>query len=126
MILSDSLYYGDITWKKLYHLKMNYTDWKVAPFNFIMYNAVPGNIASHGEHPRYTHMLVNLPLLLGPLAPVFLVTFLNWILDACYMPWKKKPALRSVYALTLFTTVVPLLALSAVKHQGCYLQIPLI
>ena len=70
---------------------------------------------------RYTHVLVNLPMLLGPLAPVFLVTILNWILDACYLPWKKKPSLRNVYALSLFTTVVPLIALSAVKHQGLIL-----
>jgi len=126
MIFCDSLYYGDLTWRKLWNLNMNYTDWKVAPFNFIMYNAVPGNIASHGEHPRYTHVLVNLPMLLGPLAPVFLVTILNWILDACYLPWKKKPSLRNVYALSLFTTVVPLIALSAVKHQEARFLIPVL
>jgi len=126
MIFTDSLYYGDLTIKKLWNLNMTYSDWKVAPFNFIMYNAVPGNIISHGEHPRYTHVLVNLPLLLGPLAPVFVVRFLNWILDACYLPWMKKPAMRNVYALTLFTTVVPLICLSFVRHQEARFLIPVL
>ena len=60
---------------------------------------------------------MNLPILFGPLAPIFLVTFLNWILDVCYLPWQKKPAMRGVYSLTLFTCVVPLLCLSTVRHQ---------
>ena len=29
LILSDSLYYGDLTLYKLWHLKMQYKDWKV-------------------------------------------------------------------------------------------------
>ena len=69
-LLTDSLYYGDLTLHKMWHLNISYTDWKVTPFNFIMYNMFPGTLASHGTHPHYTHILVNLPLLLGPLAPV--------------------------------------------------------
>ena len=44
-----------------------------------------------GEHPHYTHLLVNLPLLLGPLAPVLVITIVNWFSDCFYLHWKHKP-----------------------------------
>ena len=44
-----------------------------------------------GEHPHYTHLLVNLPLLLGPLAPILVITLLNWFSDCFYLHWKHKP-----------------------------------
>ena len=91
IILTDSLYYGELTVTKLWELTMDWEDWKVAPFNFIMYNVVPGNVARHGEHPHYTHLLVNLPLLLGPLAPILVVTVLSWLSDCLYLQWKLKP-----------------------------------
>lgn len=31
-----------------------------------MYNANPDNLKLHGLHPLYTHVLVNLPQILGP------------------------------------------------------------
>jgi hypothetical protein len=100
--------------------------WKVAPYNFIMYNAVPGNVASHGTHPRYTHFLVNLPLLFGPLAPIFVVSAANWLVDICCLPWTRKPGVRTVYALTLSAGLVPLLVLSLVKHQEARFLLPLL
>ncbi len=100
--------------------------WKVAPYNFIMYNAVPGNVASHGTHPRYTHLLVNLPLLFGPLAPIFVVSVANWLVDICCLPWTRKPGVRTVYALTLSAGLVPLLVLSLVQHQEARFLLPLL
>ncbi|AGO11084.1 AaceriAFR395Cp [[Ashbya] aceris (nom. inval.)] len=41
-------------------------EWVVAPLNNLMYNMDVKNLAQHGLHPRYTHILVNLPMLLGP------------------------------------------------------------
>lgn len=67
LILSDSLYYGDLTLKKLWDLEMDWSDWKCTPFNFIMYNASPDNLDKHGAHPFYLHALVNVPLLFGPI-----------------------------------------------------------
>ena len=79
---------------------------QVAPFNFVMYNLVPGNVASHGEHPRYTHLLVNLPLLLGPLAPIFVITVLNWVSECVYNDWRHKPDVRNSAANRLIGEVV--------------------
>ena len=76
-----------------------------------MYNLVPGNVASHGEHPWYTHILVNLPLLLGPLAPIWVITVLNWISETIHNEWRRKPDVTG---------------LSVVKHQEPSFLIPIL
>lgn len=38
----------------------------LTPWNNFLYNASPENLASHGLHPIYQHLVANLPLLLGP------------------------------------------------------------
>ncbi|KAK9480065.1 Alg9-like mannosyltransferase family-domain-containing protein [Lipomyces japonicus] len=38
----------------------------VTPLNNFAYNFQSSNLAKHGLHARYTHVLINLPLLLGP------------------------------------------------------------
>ncbi|RUS17481.1 GPI mannosyltransferase, partial [Jimgerdemannia flammicorona] len=40
----------------------------ITPLNNFLYNLDASNLASHGLHPRYLHIAVNLPLLFGPLA----------------------------------------------------------
>ena len=60
-----------------------------------MYNLVPGNVASHTEHPWYTHILVNLPLLLGPLAPIWVITVLNLISETIHNEWRRQPDVRN-------------------------------
>ncbi|GAV53994.1 hypothetical protein ZYGR_0AK04960 [Zygosaccharomyces rouxii] len=40
--------------------------WIIAPWNNFKYNLDESNLAQHGLHPRYTHILVNLPQLVGP------------------------------------------------------------
>ena len=126
LLLTDSLYYGQLTLRKLWDLTMSYDDWKLAPFNFIMYNLVPGNLAQHGVHPWYTHLLVNLPMLLGPLAPIFLVSCGSWVSDVTSLPWRQKPGLRTVYALTLFSALLPVVGLSLVQHQEARFLLPIL
>ena len=67
IILTDSLYFGELTLRKLWDLSMNWNDWKVAPFQFVMYNVIPGNLDKHGTHPLWLHAIVNLQILYGPL-----------------------------------------------------------
>ena len=126
LILTDSLYYGQLTPGKLWNLTMDWKDWKVAPFNFVMYNLVPGNVASHGEHPWYTHILVNLPLLLGPLAPIWVITVLNWVSETVTNEWRRKPDVRNVFSLTLMSSALPVIGLSIVKHQEPRFLIPIL
>jgi phosphatidylinositol glycan class Z len=40
----------------------------LTPLNSLLYNMKADNLAHHGLHPRFTHLLVNFPMLFGPLA----------------------------------------------------------
>ncbi|KAK6193059.1 hypothetical protein LQW54_012844 [Pestalotiopsis sp. IQ-011] len=40
----------------------------ITPWNNLRYNLSPANLAQHGVHPWYQHLLVNIPTLLGPAA----------------------------------------------------------
>ena len=40
----------------------------LTPLNSYRYNAEPTNLAKHGLHPRWTHAVVNMPMMFGPLA----------------------------------------------------------
>lgn len=41
-------------------------DLVVTPLNFLKYNLSPENLAEHGIHPRWLHLIVNFPMILGP------------------------------------------------------------
>lgn len=45
----------------------------ITPLNNIRYNASPLNLAEHGLHPYYQHLVANLPQLLGPALPLLLL-----------------------------------------------------
>lgn len=42
----------------------------IAPLNSLRYNSQAANLALHGTHPAYQHLIVNLPQLLGPALPL--------------------------------------------------------
>ncbi len=39
---------------------------ELTPLNFLRYNLLPANLAEHGLHPRWLHLVVNLPLIATP------------------------------------------------------------
>lgn len=49
----------------------------ITPFNSLLYNAESSNLALHGLHPRYQHLVASLPLLLGP-SLYLLVSSARW------------------------------------------------
>ncbi|SCU88573.1 LAMI_0D10594g1_1 [Lachancea mirantina] len=42
-------------------------NWCITPLNNLRYNTDAKNLAQHGLHPRITHLLVNLPQIMGPM-----------------------------------------------------------
>ncbi|CAO3598750.1 unnamed protein product [Absidia cylindrospora] len=86
MVVADSLYYGSmtLTWQDgtlITHIRQLFayplSSWlhirwdgtfTLTLLNNLKYNMNVDNLALHGLHPRYTHLLVNFPLLYGPLA----------------------------------------------------------
>jgi phosphatidylinositol glycan class Z len=63
-ITLDTAFYSvqPITWTDLI------TGPVITPLNNMRYNMSPANLAEHGLHPWYQHLLVNIPMLLGPAA----------------------------------------------------------
>ena len=104
---------------------MSWDDWKCTPFNFIMYNVVPGNLDQHGTHPHWLHALVNLQILYGPMGIVALYTSVNFIAEIILNDWKNKPPVITVGAMSFFTFMVSLGILSIFPHQEPRFLIPL-
>lgn len=83
--------------------------WVITPLNNILYNSNYDNLSLHGIHPRYTHLLVNLPQILGP-AIILLIN-------------KSNPYLRT----TPFVSVSSgLIFLSIIPHQELRFLLPLV
>ncbi len=38
----------------------------LTPYNFLLYNLSSENLAQHGLHPRWLHLVVNLPMIISP------------------------------------------------------------
>ncbi|KAK6502565.1 alpha 1,2 mannosyltransferase [Arthrobotrys conoides] len=56
---------------------LSLSDLIITPLNNIAYNSQTENLAQHGLHPFYTHLVVNLPQLLGPAIIPLLSLLLN-------------------------------------------------
>lgn len=83
----------------------------ITPVNNLIYNSSYNNLSQHGIHPLYTHILVNLPQLLGPSG----IAYLFWKFRNSY--WKTTPFL---------TASSGILALSIVPHQELRFLIPVV
>ena len=71
IVLVDSWYFGYLQRKSIVF----------TPWNFITYNTMQAH--KHGHHPVFTHFLVNIPLLFGP------ITLLWYSKLASLLSWKK-------------------------------------
>ena len=47
---------------------------ELTPLNFLRYNLLPSNLAEHGLHPRWLHLVVNLPMIVTP--PLLVYAFI--------------------------------------------------
>ena len=50
-----------------YYFCGDFSQLVITPYNFVKYNLSTENLADHGIHPKWLHIGVNLPILLGPL-----------------------------------------------------------
>lgn len=83
-----------------------YTSPVITPLNNLRYNSQSSNLALHGLHPHYQHLVANMPQLLGPamvllVAPLwpFSLKKLRWILT--------NPCLTSAFTGTLILSLIP-------------------
>jgi phosphatidylinositol glycan class Z len=89
-IYLDTKFYTEhsVTWSYLFHHPT------ITPLNNLKYNLSPSNLATHGLHPWYQHILFNLPQLLGPAA---LLLFLQ-----PHLSLRLYSAISGVFVLSIF------------------------
>ncbi|KAH7041548.1 GPI mannosyltransferase 4 [Microdochium trichocladiopsis] len=99
-IILDTAFYTphSITWSDLINNPV------ITPLNNLRYNMVPANLAEHGVHPWYQHILVNLPMLLGPAVGLLLT--------------------RPLPSLRLYSALSGVVVLSAFQHQEARFLLP--
>lgn len=78
----------------------------ITPLNNLMYNISPTNLAEHGLHPWYQHLLANIPLLIGPAAVLLF--------------------LQPHFSLRLYSAVSGIFVLSIFQHQEARFLLPTI
>ncbi|KAA0197291.1 hypothetical protein HAZT_HAZT002205 [Hyalella azteca] len=124
-VLADSFYYESLTAKELVFGNVTASSFIVTPLNFYAYNAKTENVVSHGEHPHFLHMLVNLPLLHGVLAFVGLYhmsLFVSRVFGTGSIA--RKPKVYSLATMLMLSFIVPVMILSAVPHQEARFLLP--
>ena len=128
LIICDSVYFGnlDINYLNLFDvgdavsiLRRNLT---VTPLNFVWYNVQPGNLAEHGIHPRFTHWVVNMPLLFNVLT-VYLLYDMFWFLLAA---GRKFISMYRRTVMLIMSCSIPVCLLSIFPHQEPRFLIPLL
>lgn len=99
-ITLDTAFYStdNITWSDLFSRPV------ITPLNNLMYNSSVENLAQHGLHPWYQHLLANIPQLLGPGA---LLLFL-----------------RPHLSLRLYSAISGIVVLSVFQHQEARFLMP--
>lgn len=101
-IALDTAFYspGPLTWGELIRNPV------ITPLNNFLYNSNTSNLAQHGLHPWYQHILGNLPLLVGPAVLLF--------------------AFQPRCSLRLWSAISGLAVLSAFQHQEARFLLPTI
>lgn len=98
----DTQFYTEhsVTWSYIFSHPV------ITPLNNYKYNLQTTNLAKHGLHPWYQHILFNLPQLLGPAAPLLLLGV--------------HPSLR------LYSALAGIVVLSMFQHQEARFLLPTI
>ncbi|XP_030748855.1 GPI mannosyltransferase 4 [Sitophilus oryzae] len=125
-IIIDSFYYGYITWGEIGMLDVSINNFVVTPLNFIRYNAQSKNLAKHGLHPQYLHLLINIPLLFNILG----ISALHALGQYIYLFFRKQfhllPSIRSIKMVMIMSFITPVLLLSVFPHQEARFIIPIV
>lgn len=79
------------------------------PLNSLLYNTQTSNLATHGLHPHYHHLVASLPLLLGPALYLFITA-----------------PIRNVPRLPVLSAMSGILLLSCIPHQEPRFLLPAI
>ncbi|XP_037950228.1 GPI mannosyltransferase 4-like [Teleopsis dalmanni] len=124
-IFFDSIYYKYLTAGELQIFDIGINNFVFTPWNFIKYNLDPSKTAEHGLHPKYTHLLVNTPLLYNVLGIIALISFAHTMIRFFKAEYQGLPRAQSIVGLMLGAIFVPLFFLLLINHQEARFLIPL-
>lgn len=124
-ITIDSLYYGYLSPVEVQKMIVGIDNFVVTPLNFIRYNLDPENTGQHGAHPKWLHVLVNVPLLFNVLGVAALVSFGSMVFRFGKGDYRHLPRAQSVVSLMNAAIFVPLIALSYINHQEPRFLLPI-
>ncbi|RKP10088.1 Alg9-like mannosyltransferase family-domain-containing protein [Thamnocephalis sphaerospora] len=137
-LIADSLYFGQLQLmlfneplhpRDLFSLLLSPQLWGgfsfrgslvVTPWNNAMYNVDADNLSQHGLHPRYLHLLLNMPLLFGPLA---LLGYWTGIRKLANRRLTSRVYYRTV---TAYVVICGVAALSIMPHQEARFLLPVL
>ena len=119
LIAIDTMYFSNCKAKSSYF--SIFSTISITPLNNLLYNSQTSNLALHGEHPRYLHLLVNTPLLYFP----FLL-LLFWFLLKKIKKFTFSFNSSSSFPIFFFSILVSIFFLSLAPHQEPRFLVPLI
>jgi len=125
IVFIDSLYYGYLSLAQIYILDLSIYSFLVTPVNFIRYNIMPINTATHGEHPRWLHLLINIPLLYNILGIIAIISFGNMLYKLCKKQYQNLPQTQSFVFMMTTAIFAPIFMLSFFNHQEPRFLIPI-
>ncbi|KRT78606.1 hypothetical protein AMK59_8381 [Oryctes borbonicus] len=126
LVIIDSFYYGYLTWGEVGMLDISIKNFVVPCFNFIRYNWNEKNLETHGKHPMYLHLFVNIPLLFNVLGIFGLFGIGDLLKKLLRRKYHLLPTVKSIKGLMVAAMLTPLFLLSAFAHQEPRFIIPII
>ncbi|ALC41889.1 CG3419 [Drosophila busckii] len=124
-IFCDSLYYQHLTVGELHMLQLGIDNFVFTPWNFLKYNLDSAQTATHGVHPCYVHLLLNIPLLFNVLGLAAMLSFTQLLLRFFCAEYQLLPRFQSIVSLMSGAIFVPLFFLSLINHQEPRFLLPL-
>lgn len=110
LVAVDTIIYNDASIIALLQSPLLWSQYVVTPLYNIAYNSSTENLSQHGIHPHTTHLMANLPLMMGPG-----LLFLFWGFKNKY--WRTTPFASAASGL-VFLSVAP--------HQELRFLIPIV
>ena len=131
LIIGDTLYYSENNFE-IYENIVNYRfeefvrSLVITPLNFAIYNTKTSNLANHGLHPPYFHMLVSVPMAFSILGIFAYLDFFQKTKQGMKSLFKptNKPVVNVFDGLCLLTFIIPLVGFSLIPHQEPRFLIP--